>query len=161
MKKQPLQYLKSVVGTPGKKLMIAALISLAFASPVFAGPRTVNSRAINNLYYEFKNAKNVVWEANDDYSHATFTYDSHTMDVSFNNDGDLIGISKTISFDELPSKSKQTIEKNYADFKKHDIIEFKNSEAETSFYISMLKDEKKIILQISIDGDVSVFKPLQ
>ena len=65
------------------------------------------------------------------------------------------------AFDELPAKAQQSIERNYADFKKYDIIEFKNSEAETSFYISMMKDDKKIILQISIDGDVSVFKPLQ
>ena len=159
MKKQTMQQLKKAILPAGKKLFIAVLISATFASAAFAGPADVSSTALNNLTYEFKNAKDVVWKVTAIYTYASFTYNGEKMEVCYNNDGDLIGVSRIISNDELPQKANKKIAKEYAGYKTAEAIEFKNAEDETTFYISLLKDASKIILQVETNGDVSIFKP--
>ena len=158
MKKQTTQQLKRAILPAGKKLLAALLITATFATAAFAGPADVNAKALSNLRYEFKYAKDVKWTVTPEFTHANFTINGENMEVAYTNDGDLIGISRLINTDELPARAQKKIANDYAGFTTSEAIEYSNAENETSFFVSLVKDDKKIILQVESNGGVSVFK---
>lgn len=160
MKKQTTQYLKKAMMPLGKKLLAAVLITATFATAAFAGPEDVSAKALSNLRYEFKYAKDVKWTVTPEFTHANFTINDEKMEVAYTNDGDLIGISRLINTDELPQKAQKKIAKDYDGYTTTEAIEYTSAENETSYFVSLVKDDNKVILQVETSGVISVFKTM-
>lgn len=141
-----------------KKLLLAALIVVAAGSSAFALDATnVNFKVKSSFEAKFSGAQNVTWSAKDAYLKATFTIADERVEAFFGTDGDLIGLSRQVDLKKLPLNAIQTIQKKYGDYKVTEIIEF-DRDGEKAYYVSLADDNKKQILEVSLYGNVSVFK---
>ncbi len=140
-----------------KKLLLAVLVVAALGSSAFATDVSrVSSKAQNSFAEKFGNAQNVKWTAKESYNKVTFTLADEQVEAFFATDGDLIGLSREVAFKSLPLAAIQKIKKEYAGFSVKETIEFEQND-EKSFYVSLVNADKKLILEVSFYGNVSVF----
>jgi opacity protein-like surface antigen len=140
-----------------KKLLIAAASFIALTSSALASPGT-NARAAKHLTEEFKDAKNITWTSTKDFTKATFEWNKQLMNVFYNDLGEYIATSRTVTMQMLPIESVKFIEKKYKDYKLTESFEVTKEESDTNYFVALVKGNTKVILKISPLGDVSVFK---
>ena len=141
-----------------KKLLLAILVVAGLGTSAFATDVTkVSSRAQSSFEARFGNAQNVKWIAKDSYNKVTFTLAGEDVEAFFATDGDLIGLSRKVELKNLPLTAIEKIKKEYADYSVKEVIEFEQNE-EKSFYVSLQKADKKQILEVSLYGNVSVYR---
>ncbi len=144
-----------------KKLFIAALITVAAGTSAFAKDVTkVDYKVKSNFEAKFNGAQNVVWSAREAYVKAQFQLSGENVEAFFNEEGDLIGTSRKLDFKQLPLNAIQKIKKSYEDFKVVETIEF-DLDGDRSYYVSLEKEGKTQILQVSLYGTVTAYKGSQ
>ncbi len=84
-----------------KKMIMTLAIAVSTLS-VFAGEELVNAKVLDAFRKEFKTAKEVEWEAADNYYKATFSYNDKYVFAYYNYDGELLGLTRYISSVDLP-----------------------------------------------------------
>ena len=141
-----------------KKLFIAALIVIAAGSSAFAMDATkVNYKVKKNFEIQFAGAENVTWSARESFVKASFTLLDENIEAFFDTDGELVGVSRKVSLRTLPLSAIQQIKKNYGSYKITDSIEF-DQNGDKSYYLSLEDGNKKQILEVSLYGNVNVYK---
>jgi hypothetical protein len=138
-----------------KKLFILALIAIATGTSAFASV----SNATTHFATAFSDAKNVSWISNGKFDKVTFDLNNETITAFYNEDGDLIGTSKKVSFDKLPKAALETITTRYTfpDYQIVECIEFSSENGEKEYYTSFSTDDSIVVLEIMENGRVSVF----
>jgi hypothetical protein len=111
-----------------KKLFILALIAIATGTSAFAGVSASN--ATTHFATAFSEAKNVSWNSNGKFDKVTFELNNETITAFYNEDGDLVGTSKKVSFDKLPKAALETITTRYTfpEYQVLECIEFSSDE---------------------------------
>ena len=142
------------------KLIIATAASLAIAFGAFAkGTSANNTIAIKQLKAEFKDAANVTWSnTKTQLTEASFEWNGQKLHAFYNAEGDQVAVSREVNEDKLPLKAMQTIKSKYDGYKTTEAIEYNSAEEGLSYYVSLENGNKKIILNVSAEGSVSVFK---
>jgi len=141
-----------------KKLFIAALIVIAAGSSAFAMDATkVDYKVKKSFDIQFTGAENVTWSTQANFVKASFTLLDENVDAFFDTDGELVGVSRKVDVKSLPLHAMQQIKKDYASYKITDSIEF-DQNGDKSYYLSLENGNKKQILEVSLYGNVSVFK---
>lgn len=144
-----------------KKLLLAVLVVAGLGSSAFATDvNSVSTKVQNSFAEKFGNAVNVKWTSKENFNKVTFTLGDEPVEAFFASDGDLIGISRKVDFKSLPLAAIQKIKKEYAGFSVKETIEFEQSN-DKSFYVSLEKDNKRQILEVSLYGSVSVFRGIE
>jgi hypothetical protein len=86
-----------------KQILTAIAAILLTTSITFAkNSNPVPDQIAKELTKEFENASNVAWKATPNFYKASFTFDNQSLDAFFAFDGRLIGVSRTISVEQLP-----------------------------------------------------------
>jgi hypothetical protein len=141
-----------------KKLFFAALITVTVATSAFAKDvNKVNSRAIHNFNFEFRGAEDVNWTSKSDFAKATFVLNGQKMEAFYKIDGELIGTSKNITLDQLPTSAKRTFAKRYNGYTVKEAIRFEGVD-EAAYFISAENEKETVILKVSDDENVSIFQ---
>ena len=141
------------------KLFLATAAVLAIAVSAFAKePETVSVKAQRQLTSEFKDAQQVSWSTSNNLFEASFKWNGQKLHAFYNQDGEEVALSREISADELPLKALQAIHEKYNDYKAGEVIELTSTDEGLSYYLSLEKGNKKVILNVSPNGLVSVFK---
>lgn len=141
-----------------KKLLLAALVVAGLGTSAFAlDVNKVSTRVQNSFEEKFANAKNVKWTAKDSYNKVSFTLADEQVEAFFATDGDLLGLSRRVGFKSLPLNAIQKIKKEYAAYTVKETIEFEQTD-EKSYYVSLENGDKKKILEVSLYGNVSVYR---
>jgi hypothetical protein len=87
-----------------KKKILTVFAAILFTlSATFA--RDINpvpDAIVGALQKEFKNASNVTWKTTAIFYKAAFTFDGKPLEAFFSYEGQLIGVSRNISIDQLP-----------------------------------------------------------
>jgi hypothetical protein len=136
---------------------------------------TVSTLAKNNFSTDFKDAKEVQWKRFNTYDEATFTNnDGHQMTAFYDNEGQLVGTSQNKTFADLPVKGQEQIKKLYKDYIVGKVVYFDDNEANytdmimygnqfddaDNYFVELTKGDKKIVVEVNMDGSVSHFKSL-
>lgn len=143
-----------------KKLFFAALFVVAAAGTAIAADANVNkvsSRVKSSFETRFGNPSDLSWKSCDGYLKAAFTVAGEKVEAFFGADGELIGTSRAVELKQLPLNAIQKIQKEYADYKVTEAIEFER-DGDKSYYVALNNDAKKQVLEVSLYGSVSVFK---
>lgn len=141
-----------------KKLFISALLALSVAASAFAkDPNNINSALLRSFKADFKNASEVSWVTARDYTKASFTLNNERMEAFYNNKGEVIATSKSITLDELPVSAKRAFTKKFADYTVKEAIRMEGSE-ESAYYISAENEKETLIVKVDDFGSVSIFK---
>jgi len=139
-----------------KKLIVAAamIVSLsAFAKE----ERTVSPKVLNAFNTEFTTAQEVEWTVSSDYYRADFDMNGQKVSAYFNEDGDLMGITRNISSAQLPVSLQNSLKKNYGNYWISNLFEVAKNNG-TSYYVTMEDGDKKIVLNSTAGSDWHIFK---
>jgi hypothetical protein len=141
-----------------KKLFFAALLTVTVATSGFSKDvNKVNTRTQHNFNFEFKGAEKVNWTVKSNFAKADFTLDGQKMEAFYNLNGEMIGTSKNIALDQLPTNAKRLLAKRYNGYNITEAIRFEGTD-ESAYYISGENDKEKIILKVAEDSQVSVYQ---
>lgn len=142
-----------------KKLFILSLTLLVIGSSVFAAPASNNERANSHFMNTFKKAKYINWEKKDNFEKVSFVINNELTEVFYDLDGELIGKSRTMSFDKLPKNAIEriTTEYQFPEYQLIDCIEFVKADKETNYYISFQSKNETIVVEISSEGNLHLF----
>lgn len=141
-----------------KKFVVAAIALCCVTASAFASGDEANEKAANSLKAEYKNAKDVQWKVTKDYIKASFYWNGQRLEVFYNKQGETIAQGRLIKVTNLPLKAQQYLDDRYSNYTVTEAVEYNSDDTGLCYYVSVEKDSKKKILQISSDGDVSIFK---
>jgi hypothetical protein len=120
---------------------------------------------------DFDNVTNVKWKRTNYFDEATFTKDGQTMTAFYDYNNQLVGTTEVKAFTNLPVSAQNSINKKYKDYSVQEVILFDDNEDNDTdmllyghqfddadnYFVELQKDNKAIILQVDMLGDVSYF----
>ncbi len=143
-----------------KKLtMILSAAVLLFSASAFATAgveTTVNTKVKTAFQKDFSNAANVSWEKTSDFYVASFDVSNTQAEAAYNDQGELVGMSRKIATAELPLAVSLAIAKKYEGYQQAKAaveITFENA---TSYYIAVANDKQTLKLKCAANGDIVV-----
>jgi hypothetical protein len=142
-----------------KKLRtIFAGAALLLATSAFAtkGPEKVAPRVKAVFEKSFTDAANVSWEKSEDYYFANFTLNAKNVSVAYNENGDLLGISRVIATAQLPINVALAIGNKYEGYTVAKSATELTYNGETNYYVSVENNKQILRLKCTSSGDIDV-----
>jgi hypothetical protein len=141
-----------------KKLLIAALMVIAISASAFADNANINTKVLTHFQTQFEGASNVHWKTGESFVKASFVLNSQKMEAFYDVEGELIGTSYTVSNEKIPVRAAKAIAERFAAYQIQETIEFDSVRDGLGYYVSLVGTQNKIVLQVSAQGEISVFK---
>ncbi len=141
----------------GKKLLLVAALIVTISASSFAAPK-INSKAMQSFSKEYANASHVTWTAAETYTKASFVWNNQPMWAYYDEAGEYIGVGRTIDLKTIPLDAMKTIKERYGKYTATEAVEFDDAADTVNYYVSMENNKQKVILKISSDGNVGIFK---
>lgn len=147
-----------------KKIIIMLAITIsavsAFAGKPTAGDLNVNQKILDAFKTEFSTATNVEWTAGENYYMATFTYNDKYVFAYFNEEAELLGVTRHISSGNLPINLQTSLKKNYDNYWISDLMEVAKYN-NTYYYITLENADTKLVLKSSGGSNWSVHNKIR
>jgi len=135
-------------------MILAVLISTTSA---FAGEENVTTKVLNAFKAEFNTAKDVEWTVGSNYYKAAFVYNEKHVFAFYNKEGELLGLTRYLSSDDLPLNLQNNLKKSYSKYWISDLFEVAKSDG-TAYYITLEDADTKLILKASAESDWSAYQ---
>lgn len=126
-------------------LMLAIALSTLSA---FAADENVSQNVLDAFKTEFSTAREVEWSVGSNYYKATFYYNGKYVFAYYNENGDLLGLTRYLSPVDLPIALQNNLKKSYEGFWISDLFEASKNDG-TIYYITLENADAKIILKSS------------
>lgn len=156
--KPQINLLKRTGASFSRKMIAVAFAATILTTSAFASGEEDKDKAIKNLKKEFSAAKDIQWKLTDNFIKASFNWNDQQLEVFYNYEGEMIAKSRHIKPVNLPIDAQRTIAEKYAGYKFDETVEYNGEEGAHYFYASLVKDNKKVLLEISPEGYVSVYQ---
>ena len=145
-----------------KKIIGALAVILSLTTSVFAyDGSSVSKSILKSFSNEFAGAQNASWqELSNGIYKVTFDYDSKNVQAFFDEKGDVIATGTTISEEHLPLLVSKALNTKYSDYSKNEFVEFTMG-GETQYLVTVSKNSKTVVLKISTQGNVEVYKKMK
>ena len=141
-----------------KSILTWALILMVGVSTTFAhGIEGVSEKVMNSFKKDFTEAKDVQWETTKELSKATFTIHGQIMFAYYNNDANLLAVTRNIVAAQLPLNLLNEMKKSYNEYWISDLFEM-SSENNTTYYITLENGDQKIVLKSDDSRNWETFK---
>ncbi|MBC7935064.1 MAG: hypothetical protein H7Y86_06865 [Rhizobacter sp.] len=136
--------------------------------------KEVSYQAKQAFAIDFAGVTSISTERLDNFDEFTFSKDGQTMSAFYDFDSKLVGTTTKKSFSDLPAKAQKYIGEKYAGYTPVDVLMYDDNEFnetdmvlfgyqfddEDSYFVELEKDNKKIVVQVGMDGGVSYFTRL-
>lgn len=142
-----------------KKLIIMLAIFISTMN-AFAGEETINQKVLNAFKTEFSTATDVQWTVGANYYRAIFNYNEKYVFAYFNEEGEMIGITRHIIQGNLPISLQTSLKKNYENFWVSDLLEVSKNEG-TYYYITLENADTRLVLKSSSGSNWSVHNKIK
>ena len=133
---------------------------------------SVNEITKGNFVSDFGKYPNVKWTRGDFMNEATFIKNGKEMKAYYDSDSKLIGTVSIKTISDLPIKAQNKIKTNYKEFAVQKVIFFDDNEGNDTdmiiydtqfedvdcYFVELNKENQQTILQVSKDGEVTLFK---
>jgi hypothetical protein len=130
-----------------KKMILTLVIAVTTLS-AFANDENVNQKVLDAFKTEFSTAKEVEWSVGTNYYKATFNYNGKYVFAYYNENGELLGLTRYLSPSDLPLTLQNNLKKNYEGYWVSDLFEASKDNA-TNYYITLENADTKIVLKSS------------
>jgi hypothetical protein len=130
-----------------KKIIVTMAIAISSLSAI-AMDGSVNQKVLDAFKTEFESASEVEWTIGSDYYKASFNYNGKYVFAFFNENGEMLGMTRHLSPLDLPLALQGNLKKNYEGFWISELFEAVKSD-ETSYYVTIENADNTIILQSS------------
>lgn len=130
-----------------KKIFALVLALTTIAGSAFSNTTDYISKNVLNAFAkEFKNAEKVEWQATDNYIRAKFFVDNQPMFAYYTEEGELMGVARNVSLQQLPLKLSTDLKEKLTEFWLAELFEV-SSNGETNYYVTIKNDKKVLMLQ--------------
>lgn len=136
-----------------KKMILTLAIALGTLS-AFAGEEKVAPKVLDAFKSEFSSAKEVAWTVSDNYYKAAFTYNNKHVFAFYNEEGELLALTRYMSSNDLPMALHNALKKNYSEYWISDLFEVAKEDG-TTYFVTLEDADTKIVLKAT-DGTWSV-----
>ena len=130
-----------------KRILLLSIVLVSFTAFSFAADAPVISKnVISSFNKQFSNARDIKWERQENFIKAEFSVNEMVLFAYFNNNGDLLAVTRFISPSQLPLELMTSLKKTYGDYWISDLFEIQ-TEAGTAYYATLQDADKIIILK--------------
>ena len=130
-----------------KKMIVTLAIAVTTLS-AFAGEENVNQKVLDAFKTEFSTAREVTWTVGSNFYQATFTYNGKYVFAYYNENGELLGLTRHLSPIDLPIALQTNLKKNYEGYWVSDLFEAAKAD-DTSYYITLENADTKLVMKSS------------
>ena len=109
---------------------------------------TTPASAINSFQKTFKEAENVEWELTADLFKAKFIYNGQLTYAFFNEQGELVCIGRSTGMQQIPTMLQLSFKNRFSGYSIRETFEI-STHSGTSYYVTVIKNGRKIILKSS------------
>ena len=128
-----------------KKFFLTLAIAVSSIA-VFAREAEVSQKVLDAFNTEFTTAKDVSWTVTKDYYKATFIYNDRYVFAFYNDEGELLAMTRYISSEDLPLTLLTSLRKNYNDYWISDLFEMAKHDG-TQYVVTIENADTKLILK--------------
>jgi hypothetical protein len=139
-----------------KKFIIAAITVITLATSAFAAD--TNDKTLSLFKAAYPGAEKVHYKALGELVSISFVLDNTTMQAFYNADGEQVAVSRVIDYKNLPLRAVTTLQNKFNDYTATEVIEMDHSTEGTSYFVSLVNNSQKVVVKVSVSGEVSVFK---
>ncbi len=141
-----------------KKLtIIVTAIAMFFSTVAFAkGFDPVSTDVQTAFLKKFTSAENVTWKKSGALYFANFQVKQNSFLAAYNDNAELVAISRTIPLSQVPLQLSQTLAENYSDFTVNDAVTEIVLEGVTSYYLTIENKSKVLAIKATANGDIEI-----
>ncbi|MEO6229573.1 MAG: hypothetical protein ABJB11_04185 [Ferruginibacter sp.] len=141
-------------------LLTAAMMLLCSFTFAFDSDN-VNSTIKAAFSNDFSAAKNVTWKKTSDFYFATFTLNNNEVNAAYNEDGELVGTSRTLAASLLPMDISMQVAKKYEGYTVAKKVLELSFEGTTRYYITIMNEKYAMKLKCTANGNLEVEKKIK
>jgi len=140
------------------KILIGVFVLLTSITSAFAnGKEEVNERIIKSFEKEFAGAQNVQWANTKDFVKVTFTLNEQVVYAFYEQNGNLLGVTRNIVSNQLPINLLTDLKKNYSTHWITDLFEMASNN-ENVYYVTLESGDQKLVLKSSGTAGWEVYR---
>ena len=144
-----------------KSILALSMILTIGLSAALANEETkVDPRVLSAFQKEFSFAKNVKWNITGELTQVRFCLNDQGFVAWYNADAELISTARNILYMHLPLSVIKSLEEKYSNADLTSILEV-TRDNETTYYIQAEEKSKKLLLQATPFGNITVVKKIK
>jgi len=145
-----------------KKILLGLSMVLTIGlSATLANEETkVDPKVLSAFQKEFSFAKNVTWGSANELSQVRFSLNDQGFVAWYNADAELISVARNILYMQLPLSVIKSLEERYSKADLSGIVEVTRNN-ETTYYINAEEKNKKLLLQATPSGGISIVRRIK
>ena len=144
-----------------KRFLFTLVVFLAvLGNYSFAGGDEIVSIKVREAFKkEFSSAQHIRWQRlkNENIYEAQFIYNNERLCAFYDENGQLLVISRSIAAASLPMLVTKKVNKQYKDYKLLEVLEYV-SEGNTSYLLILERGSMRLTIQAFPEGNTNVFK---
>ena len=144
-----------------KKLTTVLTAIVLFVSASFASPTIdVSAKIKAEFEKDFSSVTNLIWQTKDNYSIASFKMNDQEYSAAYDDDGNLLVVSRYVSKSQLPLAVTHALNKRYAGYTfSNTVIEVS---AEETLYVLTGENEKySVRIKVEASGFITIMDKLR
>ncbi len=133
--------------------------------------KDVSNQSKSEFIRDFGNITDVTWTRGNYYDEGDFIKDGMATTAFYDDNAKLVGTIQNKAFDDLPANARNFIAKNYTGYKVRNVIFYDDNELNETdmvlfgiqfddadnYFVELKKDNRKIIVEVNMNGEVSYF----
>ena len=141
-----------------KKLTtIIAGLFLLFSASAFTTPDVNVSKTIKASFErDFASCSDVVWAKAEDVYIASFKTFEKKMSAVYNEDGQLLSVRRSISFEQVPMSVTLAMQEKYSGYNIDNSVTELFAEGSTTYFINAANDKHTVRIQADTAGNLTV-----
>jgi hypothetical protein len=130
-----------------KRILLLSIVLVSFTAFSFAADApAISKNVISSFNKQFSNAHDIQWDNHAKYVRAQFTMNDIVLFAYFNDNGELLAITRFISPNQLPLKLMSSLKKDFTGYWISDLFEIQ-TESGTSYYVTLENADQITVLK--------------
>ena len=120
-----------------KRILLLSIVLVGLTASSFAADApAISKNVVSSFHKQFSDAREIKWEKASNFVKAQFTINNKVLFAYFNNNGELIAVTRFISSDNLPVEIFTSLKKLTTSFWISDLFEIQ-TESGTEYYATI------------------------
>ncbi len=146
-----------------RQLTIAAILFLMASARSFAGDTVDYLPHFNgqeNFSKTFPQAQVINCKSKGELTEVNFTWQGLHIQAYYDKEGTAVATSRDMNIENLPLNAQMNLRGKYARYSPVQAIEYSDGESDLSYFVTVTDDRATLVLHITTDGSISVFKKI-
>jgi hypothetical protein len=141
-----------------KKLVtiVTATVLLLSTSAFASDANNVNEKIKTAFSKNFSRASDVKWEKKEDFYFASFTVNNIQTEAAYNEDGELVAMSRKIELVQLPLALSLALNEKYPGYIFANNATETTYERQTNYYLTIANSRQVLKIKGTANGDIEV-----